>query len=128
PLFRRCKALTRLLPKDKNKTRTRSVVFPHMSLRFQSASENNAHSDTVKNQVNDERHLWAPGLIFKFLSRVGSMPDHKVLDLSTGSTKTGEEELHDGTKRELGDDFFNEWMAGTREVWAVCCPNCKRLQ
>jgi hypothetical protein len=128
PLFRRCKSLKPLMPADRNKQRIRSIVFPHMSLRFQSASENNAHSDTVKNQVNDERHLWTPGLIHKFLSRVGSMPNHKILDLSTGSTKHADEKLADGTIREVGDDFFNDWNAGTREIWSVCCPGCGRLQ
>lgn len=128
PLFNRCRSLKRLLPAEKNKTRIRSIVFPHMAFRMQSASENNAHSDTVKNQINDERHLWGPGLIFKFLSRVGSMPDHKVLDLSTGSSKTGEEQLADGTTIEVGDDFFNDCRDATNEVWHVCCPSCKRLQ
>jgi len=124
PLFRRSKMISDLMPRDLNKRRIRSVVFPHMSLRFQTASENNAHSDTVKNQVNDERHLWQPGIINKFLSRVGSMPDHKVLDLSTGSVKTAEQILENGSVLELGDDFFNDWQAGSRSVWSVHCPKC----
>lgn len=128
PLFRRSKIISQLLPRDLNKRRIRSVVFPHMSLRFQTASENNAHSDTVKNQVNDERHLWQPGLIHKFLSRVGSMPDHKILDLSTGSVKTAEQILEDGTILELGDDFFNDWQMGSRSIWSVCCPKCGDAQ
>lgn len=128
PLFRRSRMVSDLLPKDLNKRRIRSIVFPHMSLRFQTASENNAHSDTVLNQINDERHLWQPGLIHKFLSRVGSMPGHKVLDLSTGSVKTAEQILDDGTILELGDDFFNDWQAGSRSVWSVCCPRCNALQ
>ncbi len=128
PLFRRCKSLDTLMPGDRHKKRTRSIVFPHMSLRFQSASENNAHSDTVKNQINDERHLWLPGMIHKFLSRVGSMPDHRVLDLSTGSVKIAEEKLADGTVIEIGDDFFTDWHSGTQEVWHVRCPKCRQLQ
>lgn len=128
PLFRRSKIVSDLLPADQNKRRIRGVVFPHMSLRFQTASENNAHSDTVKNQINDERHLWPPGLIHKFQSRVGSMPDHKVLDLSTGSVKTAEQILDDGSLLELGDDFFNDWQQGSRSVWSVCCPKCSRPQ
>lgn len=124
PLLRRSPMVQRLLPRDLSKRRIRSIVFPHMSLRFQSASENNSHSDTVKNQINDERHLWQPGLIHKFLSRVGSMPDHKVLDLSTGSVKTAEQYLDDGTILELGDDFFNDWQTGSRSIWSVHCPKC----
>jgi hypothetical protein len=124
PLFRRSKMINELLPRDANKRRIKSIVFPHMSLRFQSASENNAHGDTVKNQVNDERHLWLPGMIHKFKSRVGSMPDHKILDLSTGSVKLAEQFLEDGTLLELGDDFFNDFHAGSRSIWSVHCPKC----
>jgi len=128
PILRVCRSLMALLPSDRNKIRTRSVVFPHMSMRFQGASENNAHGDTVLNQINDERHLWAPGLIYKFDSRVGSLPHAKQLDLSTGSCKYGVEEMPDGTSREFGDDFFNQCRDATQEVWSVCCPKCGRLQ
>lgn len=128
PLFRRSRMISQLLPRDLNKRRIRSIVFPHMSLRFQTASENNAHSDTVRNQINDERHLWPPGMIHKFKSRVGAMRDHKILDLSTGSVKTAEQILDDGTLLELGDDFFNDWQSGSRSVWSVKCPKCGDLQ
>ncbi len=128
PLLRACKSLIARLPADRNTIRTRAIVFPNGSLRFQGASENNAHGDTVLNQINDERHLWQPGLIHKFDSRVGSMPNAKQLDLSTGSLKFGTEELPDGSEREFGDDFFNQCRDATREVWSVKCPACERLQ
>ncbi len=128
PLLRACKSLMALLPADRNKVRTRSIVFPSGSVRFQGASENNSHGDTVANQINDERHLWKPGLIYKFDSRVGSMPNAKQLDLSTGSIKYGTEELSDGTTREFGDDFFNQCRDATQEIWSVKCPGCGRLQ
>lgn len=128
PMFRQCRRLLALMPGDKNKQRIRSIVFPHMSLRFQAASENNAHGDTVSAQVNDERHLWLPGLIHKFRSRTGSMPTSKTLDLSTGSVKFEDQELPDGSIIELGDDFFNDWQAGSRKLWSVKCPGCARVQ
>ncbi|MES2570137.1 MAG: terminase gpA endonuclease subunit, partial [Verrucomicrobiota bacterium] len=128
PMFRACRRLLSLMPSDRNKQRIRSIVFPHMSLRFQAASENNAHGDTVLNQINDERHLWPAGMIHKFRSRTGSMPNSKTLDLSTGSVKYEEQELPDGSIQELGDDFFNDWMAGTRALWSVKCPGCQRVQ
>lgn len=128
PLFEKSASMKTLMPKNRHKRRTRSIVFPHMSLRFQTASKGNAASDTVKNMVNDERHLWQPGMIRRFLGRTHAMPAAKILDLSTGSIKFGEEALPDGTAREHGDEFFNDCRDGTMEVWSVRCPKCGRLQ
>jgi hypothetical protein len=127
PLWKRCRDLQGILPRDKNKARTLSVIFPHMPFHIQPACENNAHGDSIKIQINDERHLWADGLMDKFRDRTTAFWNKKILNLSTGSLKYGEQQTDAGPV-EFGDDFFTDWHKGTQEVWAVPCPECGQMQ
>ena len=132
PLFRRCQPILDRLPADPKAWRKLSVLFPDAPFHIQTASEGNAHGDTVKYQVNDDLQMWVQGMKDKFEKRTSAFTGtgRKILNLSTGSLKTHEEKLPDGTLVERGDDAFESWMKGTQSLFNVRCPEpeCHELQ
>lgn len=127
PIFRRCKPIADKIPP---KSGFLTIRFPDAPLYVQTASEGNAHGDTVRYQVNDDVHIWLPGRLEQFEKRTAAFSGQgrKIFNLSTGQTKTHEERLPDGTLIERGCDAFESWMKGTRSLWSVRCPACKQVQ
>ena len=129
PIFKRCKPILDRLPR---KFGLMTVRFPDAPLYIQTASEGNSDGDSVKYQINDDLQSkdWLPGMLGKFLKRTAAFAGmgRKVINLMTGCTKLVEERLDDGTLIERGDDAFEDWQAGTRSLWNVVCPACKRRQ
>lgn len=129
-IFRRCKPIRDKIPP---KCGFLTIRFPDAPFYVQTASEGNAHGDTVRYQVNDDLQIWESGMLGKFEKRTEAFADgkgRKIINLMTGCRKFSEERLPDGTLIERGDDAFEDWMKGTRSLWSVHCPNplCRHVQ
>ena len=127
PIFRRCLPILAKLPK---KSGFLTIRFPDAPFAIQTASEGNAHGDSIKYQINDDLQSedWLPGMLGKFpqadrrLRGHGPQdhqPDDRVHQAHRGAA--GRRDLD----RARGDDAFEDWQAGTRSLWSVVCPNPK---
>ena len=130
PIFRRCKLIRDKIPR---KSGYLTIRFPDAPLYVQTASEGNAHGDTVRYQVNDDLQIWLASMLGKFEKRTEAFADgkgRKIINLMTGCRKFSEDRLPDGTLIEHGDDAFEDWQKGTRSLWNVFCPNpaCRHQQ
>lgn len=130
PIFRRCAPILAKLPP---KCGFLTIRFADAPFAIQTASEGNAHGDSIKYQINDDLQSedWLPGMLGKFLKRTSAFAGvgRKIINLMTGCTKLVEERADDGTLiQERGDDAFEDWMAGTRSLWSVHCPACRHRQ
>ena len=67
-------------------------------------------SDTIPMQVNEEVHLWEPGLLDKARRRQTRVWDKKFLDISNAGM--------------VGDQLHAAYEAGSMDVWEVLCPGC----
>lgn len=67
-------------------------------------------SDTIPLQINEEIHLWAPGLLDKARRRQSQVWNSKALDISNAGMD--------------GDQLHSAYEEGTMEVWETYCPAC----
>lgn len=70
-------------------------------------------SETVPYQINEEVHLWAPGMLDKARRRQTLVWNSKGLDVSNASVE--------------GDQLHAAYEEGTMEVWETFCPGCKKF-
>ena len=75
-------------------------------------SKGSLDSDTVPFQLNEEIHLWEPGLLDKARRRQTRIWNSKALDISNAGDENGQL------------DFA--WQEGTMESWLTFCPGCKQ--
>lgn len=89
------------------------LMLPHMYILAQGANPSNLQGKSARYLINDEVHLWKPGMLDNARDRASAFWDAKIFNISTA----GEED---------SDENF-AFMAGTQETWHIGCPECKKL-
>lgn len=114
PFLENCPGVVKLLPPDRHKRRTCSIIFPHMSFLILPANTSSAQSKHIRYLICDETWLYEPGMLAQLHKRTTKFAhNRKILELSTGSI--------------LGDETDQAYNAGTRREWQFCCPKCSNL-
>jgi hypothetical protein len=67
-------------------------------------------SETIPFQINEELHLWEPGLLDKARRRQTLVWNSKALDISNAGV--------------VGDQLEAAYEEGSMEIWEVLCPGC----
>lgn len=111
PFLESCPQVVKLLPQDRHKRRTESIIFPHMAFLMLPANISSTQSKHIRYLYCDETWLYEPGLLAQMHKRTDAFAhNRKIFEFSTGSI--------------LGDETDQAWNAGTRREWQLKCPKC----
>lgn len=117
PILRGCAPLVSRLPADPHKAKRCHWLLPMLAIKCQGIKgDGNLDSDTVRGQINEEVHNWAPGMLEKAFNRTISPTNwnRKIIVISNAGEK--DDQLHAAYKD------------GTQEVWSFRCPCCGYVQ
>lgn len=111
PFLANCPAVVALMPGDRHKRRTESIIFPHMAFLVLAANESNAQTKHIRYCFKDETWLYAPGISAQIDKRTTKFAhNRKIFEFSTGAI--------------LGDETDQSFSAGTKREWQFKCPKC----
>lgn len=113
PVLESCPKLADIMPQDKTAKKKLRIHFPQSHLLIGPANNSFLRSHSIKRGYGDECAKWPDGAMANFRARAKRFPNRQFV---LGSTPL--EEAH---------DFWQSWLAGTREEWAVQCQGCGEL-
>ena len=99
--------------KDRHKKTKGLVIFPHCNFIMQGVDAvANLASVSVRIQINEEVHGWAPGRLQLAYRRTTAFWNSLIVNISNASR--------------VGDQLHQAFLDGTQEQWLVLCPdpNC----
>ncbi len=115
PLFKRCKELEALIPKDRFAITKTDIYLPNWNMHFSAAKENAIQSITAKVVIMDECYLYKDGYINEAKKRTHALPHtSKVFCISTAGDSKGE--------------WNTEFNKGVQYTWGWLCPHCNKEQ
>lgn len=117
PLFRNCAPVRGLFPENKDKLRTRSIIFKNgMPLWFAGArNKNNLQRRSIRYVFGDETWLWPKGHMAEAEARTTAFGElGKCVFMSQGSF--------------LDDDTDRAFKATDAREWMFRCPKCGEIQ
>jgi hypothetical protein len=116
PIKKRIEALE---DADRFKISKGKILFPHITLAMLAAyNQTDVESDSYRFEVNEEIHDnhnnkgWLPGRLQQAYLRTTAYWNSVIFNISNASV--------------VGDQLYKAFDSGTKELWEVACPGCKK--